>query len=184
MTGAAAVDAILALYLARGHERYGERVTQLDHALQCASLAAAEDAPDSLVAAALLHDYGHLIDDRGHMAERDRLDGEHEAVGAMALAAWFGPAVTWPIALHVAAKRFLCAAEPGYFEALSPASKLSLELQGGAFTPAEAAVFMARPFAEDAVRLRRWDDWGKALEPEGRRTLESFRETLQRLADA
>ena len=180
----ASVEAILALFRARGHERYGERVTQLDHALQCASLALGEDAPDSLVAAALLHDYGHLIEDRGHMAERDRLDGEHEAVGAAALAARFGPAVTWPIALHVAAKRYLCAVEPGYLEALSPASKLSLDLQGGPFTPAEAAAFMARPFAEDAVRLRRWDDWGKALQPERRRTLEQFRETLLRVARA
>jgi [1-hydroxy-2-(trimethylamino)ethyl]phosphonate dioxygenase len=178
MTAADGVDAVLARLRERGHERYGERVTQLDHALQCASLAAAEGAADSLVAAALVHDYGHLIDDRGHMAERNGLDGEHEAVGAAALAAWFGPAVTEPVALHVAAKRYLCVAEPGYFEALSPASKLSLELQGGPFAPDEAAAFIARPYAEDAVRLRRWDDWGKAIEPERRRTLDSFRETL------
>jgi phosphonate degradation associated HDIG domain protein len=182
MTAEAGVDAVLGLLRARGDERYGERVTQLDHALQCASLAAGEGAGSSLVAAALLHDYGHLVDDRGHMAERDGLDGAHEAVGSAALAAWFGPAVTEPIALHVAAKRYLCAAEPGYFEALSPASQLSLDLQGGPFTPAEAAAFIARSFAEDAVRLRRWDDWGKALEPERRRPLESFRDTLLRLA--
>jgi gamma-butyrobetaine dioxygenase len=184
MSAADAVEAILALYRARGHERYGERVTQLDHALQCASLAAADGAPDGLVAAALLHDYGHLIDDRGHMAERDGLDGAHEAAGAAALAAWFGPAVTQPIALHVAAKRYLCATEPSYFEALSPASKLSLELQGGPFAPAEATAFAALPYAEDAVRLRRWDDWGKAMEPERRRPLESFRETLLRATQA
>jgi [1-hydroxy-2-(trimethylamino)ethyl]phosphonate dioxygenase len=182
MSAADAVDQLLALYRVRGHERYGERVTQLDHALQCASLAAGEDADDSLIAAALLHDYGHLIDDRGHMAERDGLDGAHEMVGAAALAAWFGPAVTEPIALHVAAKRYLCAAEPGYFEALSAASKLSLELQGGPFAPADAAAFAALAHAEEAVRLRRWDDWGKAIEPERRRTLESFRETLLRVA--
>jgi len=182
MTAADGVDAVLVLLRARGHERYGERVTQLDHALQCASLAAGEGAAESLVAAALLHDYGHLIDDRGHMAERDGLDGEHEAVGAAALAAWFGPAVTQPVALHVAAKRYLCAAEPGYFEALSPASQLSLELQGGPFALDAAAAFIARPFAEDAVRLRRWDDWGKSIEPGRRRTLESFRETLLRVA--
>ena len=121
MTAAAGVEAVLALFRARGDERYGERVTQLDHALQCASLAAGEGAADSLVAAALLHDYGHLIDDRGHMAERDGLDGEHEAIGAATLAAWFGPAVTEPIALHVAAKRYLCAAEPGYVEEIGRA---------------------------------------------------------------
>jgi phosphonate degradation associated HDIG domain protein len=183
MTAEDGVAAVLALVRERGRERYGERVTQLDHALQCASLAAGEGAPDSLIAAALLHDYGHLIEDRGHMAERDGRDGEHEAVGAAALAAWFGPAVTWPIALHVAAKRYLCAAEPGYLEALSSASRLSLKLQGGPLAPDEAAAFIARPFAADAVRLRRWDDWGKALEPERRRTLESFQETLLRVAE-
>jgi phosphonate degradation associated HDIG domain protein len=182
MTATAGVDTVLALIRARGDARYGERVTQLDHALQCASLASEADAPDSLVAAALLHDYGHLIDDRGHMAERDGLDGAHEAVGAAALGAWFGPAVTQPIALHVAAKRYLCAVEQGYLEALSPASRLSLDLQGGPFAPSEAAAFIARPFAEDAVQLRRWDDWGKALEPERRRPLESFRATLLRVA--
>jgi phosphonate degradation associated HDIG domain protein len=184
MTAEGAIDEILALLRLRGHERYGERVTQLDHALQCASLAADDGASESLISASLLHDYGHLIDDRGHMAERDRLDGAHEVVGAETLAAWFGPEVTAPIALHVAAKRYLCATSPGYFEALSPASRLSLELQGGPFGPAEASAFAVLPFAEDAVRLRRWDDWGKAIEPERRRTLESFREGLLRVARA
>lgn len=184
MSPVEAVDDILALFRQRGGERYGERVMQLDHALQCASLAAEAGAADALIAAALLHDYGHLIDDRGHMAERDGLDGEHEAVGARALGAWFGPEVTQPVALHVAAKRYLCATSPGYLEALSPASRLSLDLQGGAFTPAEAAAFAALPHADDAVRLRRWDDWGKAIEPERRRGLESFRDTLLRVAGA
>jgi gamma-butyrobetaine dioxygenase len=174
-----AVDEIFALFAARGHERYGERVSQLDHALQCAALAALDGAAPTLVAASLLHDYGHLIGDRGRMAERDGLDDEHETIGAAALAAWFGPEVTEPIRLHVAAKRWLCAAEPGYFDALSPASKLSLELQGGAFDVADAAAFAALPYAADAIRLRRWDDWGKALEPARRRDLESFRAALE-----
>ena len=184
MSGEPGVAEVLALFALRGRERYGERVTQADHALQCASLAEAEGASDALVAAALLHDYGHLVDDRGHLAERDGLDGAHEAVGARALAAWFGPEVTGPIALHVAAKRYLCAVEPGYFEALSLASQLSLSLQGGPFAPAEAAAFAARPFAADAVRLRRWDDWGKAIEPQRRRPTEHFRATLLRVARA
>jgi phosphonate degradation associated HDIG domain protein len=177
-----AIDEIFALFRLRGDERYGERVTQLDHALQCASLAALDEASNSLIAAALLHDYGHLVDNRGHMAERDGADGEHEAVGAAALRVWFGPGVTQPIALHVAAKRWLCAAEPGYLGSISPASRLSLELQGGPMSAADADAFLAQPYAEDAVRLRRWDDWGKALEPEHRRGLESFRGTLERAA--
>jgi [1-hydroxy-2-(trimethylamino)ethyl]phosphonate dioxygenase len=178
MRNEAIVEEIFALFAARGAERYGERVTQLDHALQCAELGRREGAPDALVAAALLHDWGHLIEDRGHMAERDGLDGEHEAVGALALSAWFGPEVTQPIALHVAAKRWLCAREAGYYEALSPASKLSLELQGGPFTPAEADEFLARPHADEAIRLRRWDDFGKKLETDEALTLEGFRDVL------
>ena len=174
MTPQAVTREIFALFAARGAERYGERVTQLDHALQCAELARREGAPDTLIVAALLHDYGHLIDNRGEMAERDGLDGEHEAVGALALSAWFGPEVTQPIALHVAAKRWLTAREPGYFAALSPASQLSLDLQGGPFGPAEADAFLARPYAAEAIRLRRWDDFGKKLETDGPLALESF----------
>jgi phosphonate degradation associated HDIG domain protein len=176
------VDEIIALYRLRGGERYGERVTQVDHALQCAALAEAEEAPDALVAAALLHDYGHLIEDRGHLAEREGMDGAHEAVGADALAAWFGPDVTQPIALHVAAKRYLCAVEPGYLAALSPASQLSLRLQGGPLASRDAEAFMTLPFAEEAVRLRRWDDCGKALDTDSQPTLGSFRDVLLRVA--
>jgi phosphonate degradation associated HDIG domain protein len=163
VTAEAAIAAIEALYAARGDAHYGEGVSQTEHALQCAKLAHASGADDALVAAALLHDYGHLIDDRGRLAERDRVDGEHEALGALALSAWFGEAVTRPIALHVAAKRWLCASEPGYHAALSPASQLSLTLQGGAFALGEGVEFAALPHADEAVRLRRWDDQGKVV---------------------
>ena len=172
------VEEIFALYRRRGGEHYGERVTQLDHALQCAALALSEGATDALVAAALLHDYGHLIDDRGHLAERQGMDGAHEAVGAEALSAWFGADVTQPIALHVAAKRYLCAVEPGYFDALSPASQLSLGLQGGPPEPRQADAFKTLPFAGEAVRLRRWDDCGKAVEADCLPTLGSLRQAL------
>jgi gamma-butyrobetaine dioxygenase len=89
--------------------------------------------------------------------------------------------VAGPVALHVAAKRYLCATEPGYEQALSPASRLSLELQGGRFTAEEQAVFERSPFAADAVRLRRWDDAGKIpdLVIPG---LEHYRPLLERLA--
>ena len=161
MTAEQGVEQILDLYRQRGGERYGERVTQLDHALQCATLAALSGASDCLVAAALLHDYGHLIDNRGRLAEAESVDDRHEAVGADALRAWFGAAVTQPIALHVAAKRYLCAAEPGYLEQLSAASQQSLALQGGPFDAAAAAAFRAAPGASAAIALRRWDDRAK-----------------------
>src|SRR5579863_69395 len=103
------LDEIGAAFARHGGDLYGERVTQLDHALQCAALAEAEGADEALIAAALLHDYGHLFEGRGDAAERDGRDLRHEAHGARALGRWFGPPVTRPIALHVAAKRYLCA---------------------------------------------------------------------------
>ncbi|MEL6129341.1 MAG: phosphohydrolase, partial [Cyanobacteria bacterium J06628_4] len=73
----------------------------------------------------------------------------------------FPEAVTTPIRLHVAAKRYLCAVDDSYWDSLSPASKLSLELQGGIFSPPMAAAFIQQPNARDAVKLRRWDDLAK-----------------------
>ena len=63
--------------------------------------------------------------------------------------------------MHVAAKRYLCAVEPSYVAELSPASIHSLELQGGPYRPEQVAEFEASPYADDAVRLRRYDDVGK-----------------------
>ena len=175
------VDEIFQAFAERGGDAYGENVSQLDHALQCALLAQEDGADDALVAAALLHDYGHFFEGRGDAAERDGVDAQHEAHGARALRRWFGPEVTGPIALHVAAKRFLCAAEPDYEAALSPASILSLKLQGGRFTAAERQRFEDARFSAEAVRLRRWDDGGKVA---GRPVpgLETYRPLLVRLA--
>jgi phosphonate degradation associated HDIG domain protein len=155
------VDEIARAFADRGGDAYGENVSQLDHALQCAWLAQEEGADDHLIAAALLHDYGHLFEGRGEAAERHGRDAQHEVHGARALRRWFGAEVTGPIALHVLAKRYLCAAEPSYEAALSPASVLSLNLQGGPLTPAQCRRFERSRFAVDAIRLRRWDDGGK-----------------------
>lgn len=175
------VDEIFRAFAERGGDFYGENVSQLDHALQCAFLASGEGASDHLTAAALLHDIGHLFEGRGEAAEREGRDARHEAHGARMLRQWFGPDVAGPVALHVAAKRYLCATEPGYEAALSPASRLSLQLQGGRFAPEERQQFERSPFAADAVRLRRWDDAGKIPDlaiPE----LEHYRPLLERLA--
>ncbi len=174
------LDEIFQAFADRGDEAYGEDVSQLDHALQCAWLAQEEGAGEPLIAAALLHDYGHLFEVRGDAAERDGEDARHEVYGARALGRWFGPEVTGPVALHVAAKRYLCSAEPGYEGALSPASILSLALQGGRFTTAQCRRFERGRFAADAIRLRRWDDHGKVP---GRAApdLDSYRSLLDRL---
>ena len=145
-----------------GSDLYGgEPVTQLQHALQCAQLAENEGASPALITAALLHDVGHLLEDDFEDAPEHDEDRRHEEVGDAFLSKWFGADVSEPARLHVAAKRYLCAVEPGYFDALSPASQHSLMLQGGPMSAAELAEFEAGPYAEQAVRLRRWDDRGK-----------------------
>jgi phosphonate degradation associated HDIG domain protein len=145
-----------------GSDLYGgEPVTQLQHALQCAQLAENEGASPALITAALLHDVGHLLEDDFDDAPAHDQDRRHEELGDAFLSKWFGPDVTEPVRLHVAAKRYLCAVEPGYFDALSPMSRHSLMLQGGPMSEAEVAEFEANPYCKDAVRLRRWDDRGK-----------------------
>ena len=174
------IDEIALAFAERGGDAYGEHVSQLDHALQCAQLAQAEGAGDHLVAAALLHDYGHLFEGRGDVAEHERRDARHEVHGARALRRWFGPEVVGAVVLHVAAKRYLCGAEPGYEAELSAASALSLRLQGGRFSLAQCRRFEQRRFAADAIRLRRWDDEGKTpgLAAPG---LESYWPVLERI---
>ena len=145
-----------------GEQLYGyEAVSQLAHGLQCAAYAETEGASPDLIAAALLHDVGHLVDKHFERGQVNAVDRRHEAIGAAYLARAFPPSVTEPIRLHVAAKRYLCAVDDGYLATLSPASVRSLELQGGPYTAAEAETFIAQPYADDAVRLRRWDDLAK-----------------------
>jgi len=144
-----------------GNDYGGERVRQLEHALQCAALAEAEGAEATLITAALLHDIGHLIHDLGDSPAARGIDDRHELRGREWLARWFGEAVTEPVRLHVNAKRYLTATNPGYFGTLSAGSVRSLELQGGPFSPELAVGFISLPFAQEAVRLRRWDEAAK-----------------------
>lgn len=163
MSATATIETIADLYATWGPNRYDEELSQLDHALQTAALAAAAGAGDALVAAALLHDIGHLL----ALARGDdgpaQIDLAHEAVGARYLARLFPPSVTGPIALHVAAKRYRCAVDADYGDGLSAGSRRSLALQGGPMSPEEVGVFAARPGAPDALRLRAWDDAGKVV---------------------
>ncbi|MBN8889127.1 MAG: HD domain-containing protein, partial [Rhodospirillales bacterium] len=166
MTDETDPDAILrriaGLLDVNGHHRYGlHDITQIQHALQAALLAEQAGDPDALVAAALLHDIGHMVHDLGENPAAEGIDDRHEEVGHAFLAGLFGPQVAEPVRLHVAAKRYLCATEADYFGRLSPDSVLSLSLQGGPMSPAEAAAFAALPHAAAAVRLRRYDEAAK-----------------------
>ncbi|MCO6418695.1 metal-dependent phosphohydrolase [Siccirubricoccus sp. KC 17139] len=141
-------------------------VTQRQHALQAAWAAEREGGDAALITASLLHDIGHLVHDLGEAPAEQGIDDKHEELGHAFLAAWFGPEVTEPVRLHVAAKRYLCAVEPDYFGKLSPDSVLSLSLQGGPMSAAEAAEFAALPQAKAAVRLRRFDEAAKVKDLE------------------
>jgi gamma-butyrobetaine dioxygenase len=150
MTG---VEAIARLFTGPGARDYlGEPVTIGIHMRQAGALAEGAGADGELVAAALLHDVGHL---------RSETDSRHGDAGAQWLSQWFSAAVTEPVRLHVQAKRYLCATKPGYFALLSQESVRTLELQGGPMTAEQAAAFEALPFARDAVAVRRWDDQAK-----------------------
>jgi gamma-butyrobetaine dioxygenase len=155
---AATVDEVLALYARFGGETYDEVVTQSSHARQCAELTAAAGGPPTAVAAALLHDVGHLL----ALADGHR-DRRHEDVGVRWLAGLFGAEVLDPIRLHVEAKRYLCATDPGYRRRLSAGSERSLAGQGGPLTDAGVAAFTAHPGRAAAVALRRMDDEAKDL---------------------
>ncbi len=190
MTSHDRCDELLALYRSpAGTARYDECVTEVEHALQCADRAIDADADDALVVAALFHDIGHLLPGGAAVTTPTRVeltfpstDDEHQRVGAQALRRWFGPEVTAPVALHVAAKRYLCGTDRSYSDALSPSSVHSLAMQGGPMGEDEAAAFRGRSGWADAVRLRRWDDAAKVPGTETR-SLDDHGERIASLLD-
>lgn len=157
---------IALLFSRQGANQYsGEPVTQLQHALQTAHLAEASGADDALVTACLLHDLGHLLNDQGRGFDDTPslrgIDDTHQYFALPFLRGLFPDAVLDAIKLHVDAKRYLCQANPDYFERLSDDSKRSLSLQGGVFSAEQAAAFLTQTGARDAVMLRQWDDLAK-----------------------
>jgi [1-hydroxy-2-(trimethylamino)ethyl]phosphonate dioxygenase len=158
------IDEIFRLFETSGRQRYfGEGVTQAEHALQTAWLAEKSGAAPAVIAAALLHDVGHLLHGLDEDIAEEDIDARHEAVGAAYLAQRFNTELVAAVSLHVLAKRYLVATVPGYADNLSDASVHSLELQGGPMSPEEAAEFAAKKAAAGAIALRRWDDEAKVV---------------------
>ena len=186
MTISSAADAFVtelsALFARLGGLHYGEDVSQLDHALQTAHHARIDGAPPALIAAALLHDVGHMMQKAGEDAADRGIDTRHEHISAGYLARAFGPDVTEPVRLHVDAKRYLVTTQPGYLQRLSQASLVSLALQGGAMSPQEVEAFLADPAAEAALRLRAYDELGKVQGVE-MASFDSYRQLLCDLID-
>lgn len=179
------IEHLLDLYASeRAHQIYDEAITELEHGLQCAACAKRDGASEATIAAALLHDVGHLlIGDLFPIEATLEKDWKHEDVGARYLSRWFGPEVTEPVRLHVAAKRYLVARDPEYAAGLTPSSTRSLEVQGGPMSDAECEAFEALPMYAEAVAVRRWDDEGKDPEVHAVPFVE-YHEMLRRLATA
>jgi phosphonate degradation associated HDIG domain protein len=155
-------EEILAIFQKHGSSAYfGESVSMTEHALQAAYFARTAAAPPALVVAALLHDIGHLVDDVPSDIADWTVDAHHEQVGSRWLAQRFRPEVSEPVRLHVPAKRYLLATDDQYFAKLSPASVVTLKLQGGPMAAHEVAQFETERYYQEAVRVRLWDDQGK-----------------------
>lgn len=157
------LDEIVHLLSDSGGEQYfGEAVTKLEHALQCAWHAAQAGAGEELILAALLHDIGHLLDGPGTIRDpRIGVVNHHQTGAEWLLARGFSPRLATLVAGHVDAKRYLTATHPEYFERLSPASLETLERQGGPMAPSECDRFGHQPELRDILRLRTWDERAK-----------------------
>ncbi|MEX0285198.1 MAG: HD domain-containing protein [Paracoccaceae bacterium] len=168
----------------RGAESYlGEAVTMSEHMLQGAYLAEQAGSADEMVAGALLHDIGHYTNEFGDDYIDQGIDNLHEEAGAVVLAPFFPSAVTDCIKYHVAAKRYLCATDPAYFDRLSEASVKTLHLQGGPMSDAEVQDFASNPNLDAILQVRIWDDQGKVA---GMETpdFHHYAPLLQRVVDA
>ena len=141
----------------------GEPISQFEHAVQAADRALNTGSIDEVVLAALLHDIGHLVDPNAE--QMDKLGtANHERLGAKFLSdLGFSTHVTDLVAAHVDAKRYLCSHHASYYEKLSPASRSTLEWQGGPMSTAECETFRAWVHFKDALKLRSFDEQAKEV---------------------
>lgn len=151
----------------RGGEEYlGEPVTMAQHMLQGATIAEQNGMPEEIIVGALLHDIGHFTSEFGTYHPDDTEDRYHEDAGAEVLQQFFPSVITDCCRYHVAAKRYLCATKPEYFNRLSAASVHTLELQGGPMSAKEVAAFEANPNLKEIIQVRYLDEAGKRADME------------------
>jgi len=140
----------------------GENVTISEHMIQAAMIAEKSKSKDFLICSCLLHDYGHFILDDPDELIRKNQDGKHEDIGYEYLKKFFKREVVEPIKHHVMAKRYL-ARDKKYYNKLSNASIVSLELQGGLLNEKEAKLFEKEDFFKEAIKVRKFDEAAKKV---------------------
>ena len=138
----------------------GEKITISEHMIQSAMLAEKAKCNDDIICSCLLHDYGHFLIENPDNLVKINKDGEHEAIGYEYLKKFFKKEIVEPIRYHVLAKRYL-ARNKKYYDTLSDASKISLELQGGIMNNNEAQEFENNKFFKDSIKLRKFDENAK-----------------------
>lgn len=178
------VDFIGDIFERCGDEEYlGEPVTMAQHMLQGATIAEQNGMDDEIVVAALLHDIGHFTSEFGTFSMEDTEDRFHEEAGAKVLERFFPSVITDCVRYHVAAKRYLCATKPSYFDRLSDASIHSLNLQGGPMSDDEVAEFEKNPNLAKIIQVRYLDEAGKHPDMETP-DYTHFAPAVQRIVDA
>lgn len=158
-------DQLISLFEAHGQSMYfGEQVTQLQHAIQCASIAASEGGDTETILAAFLHDIGHIHPESELFNSMDQYGvADHEHLGAAYLEKLgFSDKICTLVRSHVAAKRYLTYKFPEYYDNLSDASKQTLLFQGGKMSSKEARMFELTPWKDECIKLRLWDEQAKS----------------------
>jgi len=160
------IQEIITLYQTFGnHDYIGEKITQMEHAMQCLQLAEEETDDLEVILAAFFHDIGHLIE----ISNQDKQMGtwgvvDHEEVGKKyLLSKGFSEKVSDLVANHVKAKRYLVTVYPEYYQKLSEASKETLKYQNGFMTPEEVENFKKDPLFDLSLKIRGFDDQGKEV---------------------
>lgn len=160
------IDEVFGLYEKYGDADYiGEPVSQLEHMSQSAQLAISQGCDDEIVLAAFFHDIGHICVMQN---AADSMDGygvkSHERIGADYLREkGFPERIAKLVESHVHAKRYLTHKDPAYYNALSEASKKTLEFQGGKMGMEEAKAFEGDDIFETSILLRKWDELAKEI---------------------
>ena len=140
----------------------GEDVTIAEHMIQSAMVAEKSKSKNNLICSCLLHDYGHFIVDDPDELVKQNQDGKHEDIGYEYLKKFFKKDIVEPIKYHVLAKRYL-ARDQKYYNKLSNASRISLNLQGGVLKNKEAKIFEQDKFFKDSIKLRKFDEAAKKI---------------------